>query len=131
MQNLKITAVAMAVSAAAYVSTADAATQTVSNGAIVQIGCSVPSASGASVYSIDASTANLTAGAVAYNTVGIPTSIVAGTSCSAAVSTMQTSTTGCAPAAGATFWSLANNVPTNLTVSGSSYSLQAYNFVCQ
>jgi hypothetical protein len=135
MQNIKVTAIALAVSAAGFVANADAATTTVGLNAVVQVGCSVPSATGASVYSIDATTNAQSSGSTAYNTVGIPTAVVAGASCTQAVSSMlvPTSGAGCLVAtAGSTgSWDLASDMPTNLTVSGSSYSLQAYNFTCQ
>ena len=103
-------------------------------GSQIQIGCNAPSATGATVYSIDNTASN--AGVVA-DTVALPSGVSAGASCSYAINQLAAAT-GIATTGGK--WvgvgqgsvSVTSGVsPVNVTIPGSGYSLQAFTFVAQ
>ena len=123
---------------------------TASAGTVVTIGCSAPSSTGATVYSIDQGTLDLTG---ASNTTILPTLVATGVNCAFALNQMNTATftsvaTSTIPSSAAARWVSAGTtvVPTvgnttntvttgntaiNVTVPNSGYSLQAYTFVAQ
>ena len=110
----------------------------VSQGSQIQIGCTAPSATGATVYSIDATQINALGSA---DTIAMPSGVSAGASCSFALNTLAavTSVAGSSTAGrwvgvglgvvGATAAVGAN--PVNVTIPGSGYSLIAYTLVAQ
>jgi hypothetical protein len=134
--NKKVTALALAVAGFA---TQDAfATVTysaVSVGSVLQIGCTAPGATGATVYSIDANAINTLA---AQDTIQLPSGVSAGASCSYALgqiaqfASLTGTNTGRWVAAGLTVTGSATGAaPVNITIPGSGYSLQQYTFVAQ
>jgi hypothetical protein len=129
-----VTALALAIAGM----TAQDAFATISNSAIavgaqIQIGCTAPSATGATVYSIDNTAQN--AGVVS-DTMALPSGVSAGASCSYAINqfaaqTGVTSTVGRWVAAGASGSTANGSTAVNVTIPGSGYSLQTYTFVAQ
>ena len=133
-----VTAVALAVaSIMSQDSFAAQAASTQPVGTQVQIGCTLPAATGATVYSID-NTVAITGGT---DTITLPAGVSAGASCSLALNAMSgatgigsTSTAGSAGKWVATGVSTGTPVgvsPAGLTQSNSGYALQAFTFVIQ
>ena len=106
-------------------------------GTQVQIGCTAPSATGATVYSIDANALNTALNPTVSDTIALPSGVSAGASCTLAISAMTNASIGnggkwVAPAVSATLSTTTAGVsPVNITIPGSGYSLQAYTFVAQ
>ena len=108
----------------------------ITNGTQVQIGCTAPSALGATVYSIDASAIDPATNPTVANAVALPSSVTAGASCTAAISAMVQASIGTggkwvAPGSVAVTTTTVGVSPLNITIPGSGYSLQAYTFVAQ
>jgi len=103
-------------------------------GSQIQIGCTAPSATGATVYSIDNS-ANSSSNGVDF--MALPTGVTAGASCAYAINqliaaqSLTSTTTGRWVGATATGTATVGATPVNVTIPGSGYSLQAYTFVAQ
>ena len=89
-------------------------------GNVVLIGCSASSPTGAAVYSIDNAIVN--GSGIAELT--LPTAVVTGASCGVALNALN----GVTCATGKTWVA---NPMVNVTISGSGYSLQQFQFTCQ
>jgi hypothetical protein len=130
-----VTAIAMAVASIVSQESfgATVAASSVAMGSQVQIGCTLPATSGATVYSID----NLQVGSGGNDTIGLPTAVALNASCSVAINAMNaTSNLGTTGAGKWVAQSVTNATsvgvsPAALTQSNSGYSLQAYTFVAQ
>jgi len=135
--NKKVTALALAVAGFA---TQDAfATVTagaVSAGSVLQIGCTAPSSTGATVYSIDANQINILG---SQDTIALPSGVSTGASCSYALgqingvaSLTSTATGRWVGVSTVTNGTLSTGAaPVNVTIPGSGYSLQQYTFVAE
>ena len=101
-------------------------------GSQVQIGCTAPSATGATIYSIDNSASN---SGLVSDSIALPSGVSAGASCSYAINQFATTTvTGggrWVAAGGNTSSVVGGQTAVNVTIPGSGYSLQAYTFVAQ
>jgi len=137
--NKNVTALALAVaSLGAQEAFATVAQYAVTAVATVQIGCTAPSAAGATVYSVDAYSNNALGQS---DTIVLPTGVSAGANCSYALNQLSaaTSVAGSATAgrwvsAGAalsTGTAPFGSSPVNITIPGSGYSLVTYTFVAQ
>ena len=129
-----VTALALAIaSMTAQNAFATISASAVAVGSQVQIGCTAPSATGATIYSIDNTASN--AGVVA-DTIALPSGVSAGASCSYAINQFAAAT-GITPTAGKwvnvgnTTVTTAGVSPVSLTIPNSGYSLQAFTFVAQ
>ena len=129
-----VTAIALAVaSIMSQDSFAAQAASTQAAGTQVQIGCTLPAATGATVYSID-NTVAITGGT---DTITLPAGVSAGASCSLALNAMAAATGignvagGKWVAAGVTNAVPVGVSPAGLTQSNSGYALQAFTFVIQ
>ncbi len=97
-------------------------------GDVIQIGCTVPSATGATVYSID--NYKYGAGGIA-DTMTLPNGVTTGVPCTAAINALQNDANDSCP--GGSWYSgdlYLIPTPTNYIVSGSGYSLQSFMFKC-
>lgn len=131
------TAIALAVAGmTAQDAFATIATTAIAAGSQLQIGCTAPSAGGATVYSIDNSANNT---GVGVDFMALPTGVAAGASCAYAINqliaaqSLTSTTTGRWVGVGATSGATGTTgiSPVNVTIPGSGYSLQAYTFVAQ
>lgn len=89
-------------------------------GNTVLVGCTAPSQTGATVYSIDSAIQN----GSGVDSLTLPTSVVTGAACGVALNALNSVTC----ATGKTW--VANPL-VNVTISGSGYSLQQFQFTCQ
>lgn len=132
-----VTALALAVAGmAAQDAFATISSSAVVAGSQVQIGCTAPGATGATVYSIDNSAWNAGLGTPASDVIALPSGVSAGASCSFVVNQFATYT-----AAGSGRWVAVGGATgtaaplgqtaVNVTIPGSGYSLQTYTFVAQ
>ena len=87
---------------------------------IVLVGCSLSSATGATVYSVDSAILN----GSATDELSLPTGVVAGNACGVALNALS----GVTCATGKT-WSVSG--PVNMVSSQSGYSLQQFTALCQ
>lgn len=97
------------------------ATVSPAGGNIVTVGCTADSPSGASVYSVNSAILN----GSGTDALTLPTGVASGNACGVALNALS----GVTCATGKT-WVLVNE-PTNVTISGSGYSLQQFVFRCQ
>ena len=97
------------------------ATVSPAGGNIVTVGCTADSPSGATVYSVNSAILN----GSATDELTLPTGVAAGNACGVSLNALSAVTC----ATGKT-WVLVNE-PTNVTISGSGYSLQQFVFRCQ
>ena len=112
---------------------ATVSTSAVVYGSQIQIGCTAPSPTGATVYSIDNAAIN---SANQADVIALPSGVSAGASCSYAINQFNAQT-GVGASTGK--WVGAQNSnstntgvsPVNVTIPGSGYSLQAFTFVAQ
>ena len=131
-----VTAIALAVAGLASQNAfATVSIQAVSAGSSIQIGCTAPSATGATVYSIDAQQVN---GLGAQDSIALPSGVSAGASCTFALNQLAAVVSVTGPAtgkwvnAGATAGTSGIGFsPLNVTIPGSGYSLQQYTLVAQ
>lgn len=105
-------------------------------GTQLQIGCTAPASTGATVYSIDASALNTDLNPTVNDVIALPAGVSAGAPCSQALSALGLATiaaggTGRWVAPGVTVTTGSGVSPVNITIPGSGYSLQAYTFVVQ
>lgn len=89
-------------------------------GNTVLIGCAAPSPTGAIVYSVD----NAITNGSGVDSLTIPAAVVPGASCTVALNALS----GVTCATGKTWES---DPVVNVTISGSGYSLQQFQFLCQ
>lgn len=102
-----------------FVAVAHATVAPVANNTIF-VGCTAPATTGALVYSVDNSITN----GSGIDTLTIPSAVVTGASCTVALNALN----GVTCATGKTW--VANPL-VNVTISGSGYSLQQFQFTCQ
>lgn len=133
-KHVYVSALALASGLAAQDASATVAMASVTQGTIVSIGCTAPSSTGATVYSIDASAQNSSSAA---DSIALPSGVTAGGSCSQALNQMYSLRT--LTPTGSGYWSSASTTsttnagvsPVNITIPGSGYSLQQFTFVAQ
>lgn len=87
---------------------------------LVLVGCSASSPTGATVYSVDSAILN----GSATDALDLPTGVAVGNACGVALNALS----GVTCATGKT-WLVSG--PTNITISGSGYSLQQFSALCQ
>jgi hypothetical protein len=104
------------------------AAQTAAIGDVVQIGCTIPSATGALVYSID--NYKYGTGGIA-SALTLPDGVTLDVSCTAAINAMLQDANNTCPGGSWHSGDLQKiPTPTNYIVSGSGYSLQNFMFKC-
>ena len=104
------------------------------NGTQVQIGCTAPSATGATVYSIDNTALNTGLIPTVSDTIALPSGVSAGATCATALSAMGQASIGNGGKWVGPGQSGTTNLgvsPVNITIPNSGYSLQAFTFVAQ
>lgn len=116
---MKVMKIVLAVVAFVGFSVAHATVSPAANNTIL-VGCTAPSPTGATVYSVDSAILN---GSVT-DELTLPTGVVAGNACGVALNALN----GVTCATGKT-WVTSPMV--NVTISGSGYSLQQFQFICQ
>lgn len=130
-----ISAIALAVAGfAAQDAFATIAASSVTAGTQIQIGCTLPGPTGATVYSIDAVAFN--GSTFVSDTIALPNGVSAGASCGLALNQLNGATGVTGPSTGK--WVAQGSTNTNVGVSPinatnqtSGYSLVAYTFVAQ
>jgi len=135
----QVTALALAAASfGAQDAFATVAAFSVVQGTQIQIGCTAPSATGATVYSIDANAINALG---SQDVIALPSGVTTGANCSYALNQIA-AVTSLAGGAATGRWVASGVVPNtnanpigasavNVTIPGSGYSLVTYTFVAQ